>query len=273
MPNEAMPDDAVSNERMTIDDSVDRLIADWARVEPDLDVGVLGVVHRLRLVRTHFDRALTDYHAGYGLTPTGFGVLSILIRRDDPDAISQRALAEMLHLTPGTVSVRIDRLEEHGLVRRLADPDDSRVTLVELTEEGRGRFMEAAPGHLALHDRLLAPLDADQRLAVADLLRELLVSFEHPTSPVIAGMELYSAVETAAMRRRVGLEDRPGLLVRTVATGSAAGQAGVEEGDLIVAVDGRPARAIGRIAAALGRGQPVELSVDRAGRMRRLTVG
>jgi serine protease Do len=53
------------------------------------------------------------------------------------------------------------------------------------------------------------------------------------------------------MRRAVGLPERDGVLVRSVAEGSAAAAAGIERGDLIVAAGGRPLDTIDVLYAAL----------------------
>lgn len=65
------------------------------------------------------------------------------------------------------MSVRIDRLESMGLVRRESDPDDGRGVLVALTPAGLAAFDAAAPAHLANEARLLAPLAPAERAALA----------------------------------------------------------------------------------------------------------
>jgi DNA-binding MarR family transcriptional regulator len=48
--------------------------------------------------------------------------------------ISAGELAERAGLTSGSVTAVVDRLEEKGYVRRVADPEDRRRVLLELTE-------------------------------------------------------------------------------------------------------------------------------------------
>src|SRR5262245_51720328 len=47
-----------------------------------------------------------------------------------------RELAAALHLTPGAVVAICDQLEARGYLRRVADPEDRRVTWFVLTDEG-----------------------------------------------------------------------------------------------------------------------------------------
>jgi DNA-binding MarR family transcriptional regulator len=49
----------------------------------------------------------------------------------------------------------VARLEQRGLVRRTPDPADGRYTLAILTDQGRAKLTEAAPGHVKEVRRLV----------------------------------------------------------------------------------------------------------------------
>jgi serine protease Do len=75
------------------------------------------------------------------------------------------------------------------------------------------------------------------------------------------------------LRRSVGLPDADGLLVRGVEDGSPAEAAGLERGDLIVAVDGNPVKRLDDIHAALDtEADHLELTVVRGTEERKVTV-
>ena len=57
-------------------------------------------------------------------------------------------LAERLHLSPSGLTRRLDGLVRDGLVTREPSPDDRRVSLAVLTEDGFARLEEAAPAHV-----------------------------------------------------------------------------------------------------------------------------
>ncbi|GAB3898474.1 MarR family winged helix-turn-helix transcriptional regulator [Kibdelosporangium lantanae] len=64
----------------------------------------------------------------------------------------RRRLSDLAILTNAElsrISHLVARLERRGLVERRPDPDDARVTNAVLTEEGRARIEQAAPGHVA----------------------------------------------------------------------------------------------------------------------------
>jgi DNA-binding MarR family transcriptional regulator len=232
-------------------DSVDKVIDDWRELRPDLDASPIGVVARLRRVRTHFDQELEAFFADHDLTLADFEVLTTLRRLGGCD--SQRRLMDALGLTSGTVSVRVDRLVAAGLVTRQPDPQDGRGAIVALTPEGHARFDATAPAHLANEERLLAALDPAERAQLADLLRKLLVSFEGGHQPAPLGVALAPAHVARRMRRAVGLPDRSGLLIKAVEPDSPAARAGLRQGDLLVAAGGRELHSVAQLQLALSR--------------------
>lgn len=61
---------------------------------------------------------------------------SVLDHLDDVDAITLNGLARHMGVTPGTMSLTIDRLERKGYVARGRDATDRRRVLVRLTSAG-----------------------------------------------------------------------------------------------------------------------------------------
>ena len=78
------------------------------------------------------------------------------------------------------------------------------------------------------------------------------------------------------LRRAVGLPERDGILVRAVERGSAADRAGLERGDLIVAVAGKDLDRIEALYEALDAaqaGSQLELTIVRGADERAVSVG
>lgn len=92
---------------------------------------------------------------------------------------------------------------------------------------------------------LALPADADLRARV-----DALVSGRHLRARRL-GVVIVPGPQAARLRRRVGLPEAPGLLVRAVAAGSPAAHAGVAEGDLVTVVDGRPVPSVDDLWDAL----------------------
>src|SRR6266487_5215752 len=76
------------------------------------------------------------------LSKTSLDVLSCLRRQGSPYRLSPGNLLKATMVTSGTMTNRIDRLEESGLVRRSPDPDDKRGVRVSLTDKGLERRSE-----------------------------------------------------------------------------------------------------------------------------------
>jgi DNA-binding MarR family transcriptional regulator len=259
-------------------DSVDRLVASWREKRPDLEMSSVEVVTRLGRVRDHLDERMATVFANFGLTPPAFAALVTLARLDDDGpGVSQQWLAGELGLTPGTVSVRVNRLAEEGLVTRTPDPQLRRNVLITLTDKGRELFERAVPAHLHNEARLLAALDDDEQRLLAGLLRKLLVEFEGSTNPADAGprlgLLLVPAHMTMEMRESVGLPRIAGLLVRSVEPGSPAQTAGLATGDVLIRAGGRELRSSSSLYAALqDAGERLTVTLLRGNEERRVRI-
>jgi len=236
------PVPATSAAPSVLPDSVDRIVQAWAREAPELPVAPMEVIARLGRVRVHLDEELAGVFSRYDLSAADFSVIAALRRSGAPYRLRQSVLMDQLGLTSGTMSVRIARLAHKGVVTRHASADDARSTVVSLTDKGLRLFDDVGPAHLRNEDILLSALTDDERALLAGLLRKLLISFEHELAHSPLGMLLAPAHTARRLRAAVGLSDTPGLLVAEVTPHSSANEAGVQEGDLITAVDGRPVR-------------------------------
>lgn len=159
-------------------DSVSDVIDQWHQVLPDLDVSPIAILTRVAKIRAIAIRRQEDVFADFDLTPADFVTIVTLRRRTRPFRLSQSELAESLGLTPGTVSVRVDRLMRLGLATRTRSDEDSRVHWVELTDLGERRFDQVAPLHLEAERELLFGFTAEQRELLTGLLTHWLSTLE-----------------------------------------------------------------------------------------------
>jgi len=141
-------------------------------VEADLG-WALGAISRSYLV------ACRDAVAAVPGGPRGYLVLAVA-GQGEPK--SQAALAHHLGVDRTVMTYLLDDLEAAGLVERRPDPADRRARRVALTAAGSTRLRELKAGLHDVEDRLLGPLDDDERAVLRALLRRLATNLA-PANP------------------------------------------------------------------------------------------
>ena len=122
---------------MPAHDEVDRIVDSWLRERPDLDFTPLQVLSRVARLSKHLDRARRTAFSRSELESWEFDVLSALRRAGSPYELSPKALLQQTLVSSGTMTNRIDRLVERGLVTRRSAPNDGRGILVGMTPAGQ----------------------------------------------------------------------------------------------------------------------------------------
>jgi DNA-binding MarR family transcriptional regulator len=163
---------------MPASDEVDRIVEAWSRERPDLDFSPLQVLSRVGRLSRHLDRARRAAFELADLESWEFDVLSALRRAGAPYQLSPKALLQQTLVSSGTMTNRIDRLVQRGLVERRTDPNDGRGILVLMTPLGVERVDNAIAGLVADEARLLSGLSAGEQERVAALLRKLSLDFD-----------------------------------------------------------------------------------------------
>ena len=154
-------------------DEVDRLVAAWARERPDLDVRPLEVLSRVTRLARHLDRARSTAFEVWE-----FDVLAALRRAGRPYVLSPGQLLAQTMVTSGTMTNRVDRLEDRGLVQRMPDPADRRGVHVRLTPRGKERVDAPQADLLSREQELLSALSQPDQESLSGLLRRLVAPFE-----------------------------------------------------------------------------------------------
>ena len=159
-------------------DEVDRIVDAWAHERPDLDFSPLQVLSRVGRLARHLDRARRAAFSASELESWEFDVLSALRRAGDPYQLSPKALLQQTLVSSGTMTNRIDRLVERGLVERRTDPNDGRGILVVMTPRGQERVDRAISELLVGESELLVALSPADQERLAGLLRKLSLDFD-----------------------------------------------------------------------------------------------
>lgn len=159
-------------------DRVDDILAQWRRERPDLDVGPMGIIGRMRRISQHLLRGMEKTFAEHGLQDGSFDVLATLRRSGPPYALSPGDLLRTMMITSGTMTNRVDQLEKAGLVKRTPNPEDGRGFIVSLTKKGFNLIDATMTAHVETQKRLTSALSKEERAALNALLGKYLASFE-----------------------------------------------------------------------------------------------
>ena len=157
-------------------DEVDRLISAWQKARPDLDFSPLSVLSRITRISRHLDIARRNAFAN--LEVWEFDVLASLRKVGAPYQLSPGQLIQETMVTSGTMTNRLDRLEELHLITREQDPDDGRGSLVTLTQSGMRAVDKALEGLLENERELLSTLTSKDRDVLSELLSKLVTEFD-----------------------------------------------------------------------------------------------
>jgi DNA-binding MarR family transcriptional regulator len=128
-----------------------------------------GLAARLRLVITRTARRLRQ-HAGTDLGPSQTAALAT-VERHGP--LTPSELAEFERIQRPTATRIVARLEDAGLVDRVADPTDGRSFTVSINADGRALMNKLRTRKNAYLARRIRGLD-DEDLATLDRAAEIL---------------------------------------------------------------------------------------------------
>jgi DNA-binding MarR family transcriptional regulator len=161
-----------------MEDEVDRLLKGWRRALPEVDVSPLEVLSRVSRLARYLDRQRNAVFARHDLEIWSFDVLSALRRATNPPHLSPGQLLAQTLVTSGTMTNRLDHLENRGLVKRRPDPSDARSVRVQITAAGKRRVDAALADLVERENGILGSLEDSEREVLSGLLRRVVAPFD-----------------------------------------------------------------------------------------------
>ena len=157
-------------------DEVRQTVAAFVAAGADESVQrVIAAVHRLsRRLNRWYDHQLADLDSTSG----EWAVLDQLVRSPGGAPRTPSQLAEAAHVAPSSMTHRLDRMAERGLISRAADPDNRTRVLVRLTDDGYGLYAQAIREANLVEADLLATLRPRQQEQLADLLEQVIACID-----------------------------------------------------------------------------------------------
>lgn len=104
-----------------------------------------------------------------GISDTDFRVLEALLHKGP---LPVNTIGPKVHLTPGSISVAVDRLLEKGLVSRAETPEDRRVRIVALTKAGKDLIVPIFREHSAEIAKIFADANPKELQVLESVLKK-----------------------------------------------------------------------------------------------------
>ena len=105
-----------------------------------------------------------------GLNPTEFAVLELLYHKGDQP---MQQIGGKILLASGSITYVVDKLEQKGMLKRIACPKDRRVTYAQITEDGKNFIQDIFPEHAEQIDKLMSTLTETEKMEAIDLLKKV----------------------------------------------------------------------------------------------------
>src|SRR5580704_2053033 len=135
--------------------------------------GIKGTDHAW-LVMMKAMRTLTRYAAAdieeTGLGLADFGVLEVLLHKGP---LPVNTIGPIVDLTPGSISIAVDRLFAKGLVTRVESTEDRRVRIVALTPRGKALIVPAFRKHSGQMRRAFSELSPEELRSLEVALKKV----------------------------------------------------------------------------------------------------
>src|SRR3954447_8297793 len=119
-----------------------------------------------KAINEHVNKAIQTK----GLNPTEFAVLELLYHKGDQP---MQQIGGKILLASGSITYVVDKLEQKGLLRRIACPTDRRVIYAQITEQGKTFIEEIFPEHANQIDTLMSILSDSEKTLAIDLLKKV----------------------------------------------------------------------------------------------------
>jgi DNA-binding MarR family transcriptional regulator len=130
-----------------------------------------GIMRLINRVRIELIDAMDRELAQVDITAPQLIVLASVANRE-ADSASQ--LCKSISYDPGAMTRMIDRLEQKGLVRRVARPDDRRTMTLEMTAAGKALYPQLLAAKATVQAHFLRGFSKDEVAQLENLLNRLL---------------------------------------------------------------------------------------------------
>ncbi len=120
-----------------------------------------------------FKKAVTNSFRGFNLSFPQYNILRVLDASGDGRARITEVSRVML-VSCANMTGLSKRLEKGGFISRKSDPQDERVTVLEITQKGRDALAEMEASRDRLIEEMLADFSEEEKSSLLNLVRRVL---------------------------------------------------------------------------------------------------
>ena len=147
---------------------------------PEMDSDASEVYLHFLSLGSAVSNRISDYLAGHHLS-TGRMSLLMLLNSHPDESRTPGDLAERCGVTAATVSRLVEGLIKDGHVERVPDPENRRVSPVQMTESGRKHLEQLLPGYFSNVTNMFGHLSPNERKQFLNLLNKLKINLTGTT--------------------------------------------------------------------------------------------
>ena len=166
---------------------LERIRADWQEAKPGLDPSPMLTYLLIDRLHAALERRVNLTYAPSGLNPATWDLLVTLRRSAPPQGLTPTELAQLTAISGASITNRVGRLLERGLVERQVSDHDRRSSRVRLSAAGLALADELLPRHLDNERSIFGVLNAQEREALELLAGKLLASLEEAAAETERG--------------------------------------------------------------------------------------
>ncbi|WP_230655635.1 MarR family winged helix-turn-helix transcriptional regulator [Psychrobacter sp. I-STPA10] len=165
---------STNNSTNSSTDAVEQIIQQWqAQGFADEQLTAMQTIGRIKRLEVLLMRQLTITYKAHQLTQWEFDVLATLRRAGEPFILSPTALFASMMVTSGTMTNRLQHLQEKALIQRIENPEDKRSLLVQLTDKGVAVIDKVVVAHIELENQLLSAMSQEELTILNTLLKKV----------------------------------------------------------------------------------------------------
>ncbi len=140
---------------------------------------VQRVVTALSRLSRRLDVFYRDQFVDLGISAGEWTVLQAVALAGPAVGSTPSKLADLAGVSPSTMTHRLDKMAERGLLLRSPDPNNRTRITVTLTDAGWELFRQAVLDAESIESDILAPLGESERDQLATLLEQLIAGLPH----------------------------------------------------------------------------------------------